>query len=122
MTVTGFFSSLTTTFRKPQGYALDVPAPAPRIHRAHDGGRPACVAHADASTSTRTPAPRVRPIPSSVLTLTRLRPAFRCPHAGCGRAFNVNSNMRRHFRNHAAAAVAVPGPQPESLPDAENKS
>ncbi|KAJ7218545.1 hypothetical protein GGX14DRAFT_302848, partial [Mycena pura] len=26
---------------------------------------------------------------------------FRCPHAGCGRAFNVNSNMRRHFRNHA---------------------
>ncbi|KAJ7617755.1 hypothetical protein FB45DRAFT_756095 [Roridomyces roridus] len=26
---------------------------------------------------------------------------FRCPHAGCGRAFNVQSNMRRHYRNHA---------------------
>ncbi|KAJ7500073.1 hypothetical protein FB451DRAFT_944556, partial [Mycena latifolia] len=25
---------------------------------------------------------------------------FICPHPGCGRAFNVNSNMRRHFRNH----------------------
>ncbi|KAJ7615747.1 hypothetical protein DFH06DRAFT_908859, partial [Mycena polygramma] len=25
---------------------------------------------------------------------------FRCPHPGCGRAFNVNSNMRRHWRNH----------------------
>ncbi|KAJ7843298.1 hypothetical protein B0H13DRAFT_2412665 [Mycena leptocephala] len=28
--------------------------------------------------------------------------AFRCLHPNCGRAFNVNSNMRRHFRNHAA--------------------
>jgi hypothetical protein len=26
--------------------------------------------------------------------------AFRCPHPTCGREFNVNSNMRRHFRNH----------------------
>ncbi|KAJ7124286.1 hypothetical protein C8R44DRAFT_580399, partial [Mycena epipterygia] len=25
---------------------------------------------------------------------------FHCPHPGCGRAFNVNSNMRRHARNH----------------------
>ncbi|KAJ7670066.1 hypothetical protein DFH06DRAFT_1179926 [Mycena polygramma] len=25
---------------------------------------------------------------------------FRCPHPGCTRAFNVNSNMRRHWRNH----------------------
>ncbi|KAJ7024896.1 hypothetical protein C8F04DRAFT_897249, partial [Mycena alexandri] len=27
---------------------------------------------------------------------------FHCPHPGCGRAFNVNSNMRRHFRNHSS--------------------
>ncbi|KAJ6596176.1 hypothetical protein DFH09DRAFT_834630, partial [Mycena vulgaris] len=26
---------------------------------------------------------------------------FICPHPGCGRSFNVKSNMRRHFRNHA---------------------
>ncbi|PBK90349.1 hypothetical protein ARMGADRAFT_296456 [Armillaria gallica] len=25
---------------------------------------------------------------------------FRCPFPGCGRGFNVNSNMRRHYRNH----------------------
>ncbi|KAK7001713.1 hypothetical protein R3P38DRAFT_2558601, partial [Favolaschia claudopus] len=23
-----------------------------------------------------------------------------CPHPSCGRSFNVNSNMRRHWRNH----------------------
>ncbi|KAG7087061.1 hypothetical protein E1B28_013042 [Marasmius oreades] len=28
---------------------------------------------------------------------------FRCPFPGCGREFNVNSNMRRHYRNHAGA-------------------
>ncbi|KAJ7500047.1 hypothetical protein FB451DRAFT_49653 [Mycena latifolia] len=33
---------------------------------------------------------------------------FRCPHPNCGRAFNVNSNMRRHFRNHASPAFAPP--------------
>ncbi|KAJ7024893.1 hypothetical protein C8F04DRAFT_968392, partial [Mycena alexandri] len=26
---------------------------------------------------------------------------YSCPHPGCGRAFNVASNMRRHFRKHA---------------------
>ncbi|KAJ7889861.1 hypothetical protein B0H14DRAFT_3855611 [Mycena olivaceomarginata] len=31
---------------------------------------------------------------------------FRCPHPSCGRAFNVNSNMRRHYRNHASGALA----------------
>ncbi|KAJ7062534.1 hypothetical protein C8F01DRAFT_1368321 [Mycena amicta] len=31
---------------------------------------------------------------------------FVCPLPGCGRAFNVNSNMRRHFRNHAGAVDA----------------
>ncbi|KAK0447025.1 uncharacterized protein EV420DRAFT_1240878, partial [Desarmillaria tabescens] len=25
---------------------------------------------------------------------------FQCPFPGCGRGFNVNSNMRRHYRNH----------------------
>ncbi|KAF8233164.1 hypothetical protein L208DRAFT_1060855, partial [Tricholoma matsutake] len=25
---------------------------------------------------------------------------FRCPWPDCGREFNVNSNMRRHYRNH----------------------
>lgn len=28
--------------------------------------------------------------------------AFRCPWPKCGREFNVNSNMRRHLRNHTA--------------------
>ncbi|KAJ6539787.1 hypothetical protein DFH09DRAFT_847275, partial [Mycena vulgaris] len=27
--------------------------------------------------------------------------AFRCPHPGCGRAFNVKSNLNCHFRNHS---------------------
>ncbi|KAJ7500076.1 hypothetical protein FB451DRAFT_976144, partial [Mycena latifolia] len=26
---------------------------------------------------------------------------YKCPYPWCARAFNVNSNMRRHFRNHA---------------------
>ena len=26
--------------------------------------------------------------------------AYQCPYPGCGREFNVNSNMRRHWRNH----------------------
>ena len=32
--------------------------------------------------------------------------AFRCPWPNCGREFNVNSNMRRHHRNHASPASA----------------
>lgn len=31
--------------------------------------------------------------------------AFRCPWPNCGREFNVNSNMRRHYRNHSAPGV-----------------
>ncbi|KAF5343669.1 hypothetical protein D9758_014688 [Tetrapyrgos nigripes] len=31
---------------------------------------------------------------------------FRCPYPGCGRSFNVNSNMRRHYRNHASASAS----------------
>ncbi|KAF5347861.1 hypothetical protein D9758_013817 [Tetrapyrgos nigripes] len=34
---------------------------------------------------------------------------FRCPYPGCGRLFNVNSNMRRHYRNHVITAnPAIP--------------
>lgn len=32
--------------------------------------------------------------------------AFQCPYPNCGREFNVNSNMRRHYRNHSIAAAA----------------
>ncbi|KAF7331336.1 C2h2 conidiation transcription factor [Mycena kentingensis (nom. inval.)] len=44
---------------------------------------------------------------------------YRCPHPGCGRAFNVSSNMRRHLRNHGlgfgAATPATPAsPSPPS--------
>ncbi|KAF7789086.1 hypothetical protein EIP86_000019 [Pleurotus ostreatoroseus] len=40
----------------------------------------------------------VRPINS------RATPAFQCPYPGCNRKFNVNSNMRRHWRNHLSAS------------------
>lgn len=30
--------------------------------------------------------------------------AFQCPYPGCNRKFNVNSNMRRHWRNHLSAS------------------
>jgi len=33
-------------------------------------------------------------------TYNRRRTAFVCPHSGCGRAFSVQSNMRRHARVH----------------------
>lgn len=31
--------------------------------------------------------------------------AFQCPYPNCGREFNVNSNMRRHYRNHSIPAT-----------------
>ncbi|KAG6823558.1 hypothetical protein H0H93_003435, partial [Arthromyces matolae] len=34
--------------------------------------------------------------------------AFRCPWPGCAREFNVNSNMRRHYRNHTTTGTAIP--------------
>ncbi|KAJ7062559.1 hypothetical protein C8F01DRAFT_101251 [Mycena amicta] len=34
---------------------------------------------------------------------------FHCPYPNCGRAFNVNSNMRRHYRNHSVALSAAAG-------------
>ncbi len=30
--------------------------------------------------------------------------AFKCPWPNCGRKFNVNSNMRRHYRNHITSS------------------
>ncbi|KAF9022809.1 hypothetical protein BDZ89DRAFT_956255, partial [Hymenopellis radicata] len=30
---------------------------------------------------------------------------FQCPFPNCGRLFNVNSNMRRHYRNHRIPLV-----------------
>jgi uncharacterized Zn-finger protein len=39
------------------------------------------------------------PSPSIHAYLSRLL-AFRCPFPNCGREFNVNSNMRRHYRKH----------------------
>ncbi|KAF8911423.1 hypothetical protein CPB85DRAFT_1216320 [Mucidula mucida] len=48
---------------------------------------------------------------------------FRCPFPGCGREFNVNSNMRRHYRNHSTSGStgqseedAVPPPPSTSSP------
>ncbi|KAK0492395.1 hypothetical protein EDD18DRAFT_1184396 [Armillaria luteobubalina] len=39
---------------------------------------------------------------------------FRCPFPGCRREFNVNSNMRRHYRNHASPQLFVPDASPSS--------
>lgn len=36
--------------------------------------------------------------------------AFRCPFPDCGREFNVNSNMRRHYRNHTGTDIPPPVP------------
>jgi len=50
--------------------------------------------------------------------------AFKCPWPNCGREFNVNSNMRRHYRNHIsptrsqAMSASSNGPQmdPNEVP------
>jgi uncharacterized Zn-finger protein len=34
---------------------------------------------------------------------------FKCSHAGCGKAFSVRSNMKRHERGCHAAAASLPG-------------
>ncbi|KAI3595098.1 c2h2 conidiation transcription factor [Moniliophthora roreri] len=50
---------------------------------------------------------------------------FRCPYPGCGREFNVNSNMRRHYRNHGATGGLTPpldDVDDESLPPTPNPS
>ncbi|KAF7300846.1 hypothetical protein MKEN_01310600 [Mycena kentingensis (nom. inval.)] len=37
---------------------------------------------------------------------------FGCPHPGCGQAFNVKSNMRRHFRSAHPDSAFVDAPAP----------
>ncbi|KAJ3753670.1 hypothetical protein EV361DRAFT_807986, partial [Lentinula raphanica] len=34
---------------------------------------------------------------------------FSCPFPGCGRKFNVSSNMRRHYRKHDVQPAAYIG-------------
>ena len=60
-------------------------------------------------TSTRTPVINVRQQPLCVAGLfplflfsivDRSNPAYTCPFPNCSRQFNVNSNMRRHYRTH----------------------
>ncbi|KAF8872527.1 hypothetical protein CPB85DRAFT_1422667 [Mucidula mucida] len=45
---------------------------------------------------------------------------FVCPFPGCGRAFNVNSNMRRHYRHHPTSmsqhTVQAESPPPSYAP------
>lgn len=42
--------------------------------------------------------------------------AFVCPFPGCGRRFNVNSNMRRHLRNHTSPARPLNTAAPYTYP------
>jgi hypothetical protein len=42
---------------------------------------------------------------------------FRCPFPSCGREFNVNSNMRRHFRSHTPANFRSNSGPPVSFED-----
>lgn len=42
--------------------------------------------------------------------------AFECPFPGCGRKFNVNSNMRRHLRNHTAPSARSSNHTPYTYP------
>ena len=43
-------------------------------------------------------------------------PAFKCPFPGCTRRFSVNSNMRRHYRNHREGAAMTAQAQPYRPP------
>ncbi|KAH8115571.1 hypothetical protein DFH11DRAFT_1725807 [Phellopilus nigrolimitatus] len=52
---------------------------------------------------------------------------FACPYPGCGRSFNVSSNMRRHYRNHARRpsgalmpSTSYPIPYTKSNPNPHN--
>jgi hypothetical protein len=50
--------------------------------------------------ATRTGSPQNKKSFIFLLISLLFFPAFRCPWPNCGREFNVNSNMRRHYRNH----------------------
>ncbi|KAI1790656.1 hypothetical protein LXA43DRAFT_1074667 [Ganoderma leucocontextum] len=41
---------------------------------------------------------------------------FKCPFPGCTRRFSVNSNMRRHYRNHRDGAAMTAQAQPYPAP------
>ncbi|KAH9911339.1 uncharacterized protein BXZ73DRAFT_82848 [Epithele typhae] len=41
-----------------------------------------------------------------------LSSAYKCPFPGCARRFSVNSNMRRHCRNHRGGAALSKAPLP----------
>ncbi len=47
-------------------------------------------------------------------TLTDTYEAYRCPFPGCGKEFNVKSNMLRHYRSHTNP---VPSSSSSSLHD-----
>ncbi|KAI0333371.1 hypothetical protein GY45DRAFT_297326 [Cubamyces sp. BRFM 1775] len=44
--------------------------------------------------------------------LTTSYAAFQCPFPGCSRRFSVNSNMRRHYRNHRDGLSVAPPSSP----------
>ncbi|KAH8987589.1 hypothetical protein EDB92DRAFT_2014805 [Lactarius akahatsu] len=48
------------------------------------------------------------------LTFPSRLQAFKCPFPNCGREFNVNSNMRRHYRKHLTATTPQ-APRPGSF-------
>ncbi|KDQ52017.1 hypothetical protein JAAARDRAFT_198667 [Jaapia argillacea MUCL 33604] len=52
-------------------------------------------------------------------THTGVKP-FRCQWPGCGRFFNVNSNMRRHYRNHLT--TGSPATQSHDLPTSPRRT
>ncbi|EIN04235.1 hypothetical protein PUNSTDRAFT_138628 [Punctularia strigosozonata HHB-11173 SS5] len=47
---------------------------------------------------------------------------FECPHPTCGRQFSVNSNMRRHYRNHITDTDGHPAPLDTTTLDEERQS
>ncbi|KAG6845385.1 hypothetical protein H0H87_010100 [Tephrocybe sp. NHM501043] len=58
--------------------------------------------------NTHTGATRESCVVAIMSPFTHLSIAFRCPWPNCAREFNVNSNMRRHYRNHTSPGVSRP--------------
>lgn len=54
---------------------------------------------------------------TSIRSLTSVTvTAYACPFPGCGRRFNVNSNMRRHLRNHSSPSARSNNLTPYTYP------